>query len=415
MRQSLLFTKTRREDPSDEVSLNAKLLIRAGFIHKNLAGVYSYLPLGLRVIEKIKTIIRTEMNQMGGQEVELSALQNSDLWEKTNRWSDAEIDVWFKTKLHNQVELGLGLTHEEPLADLMTNHILSYRDLPKMVYQFQTKFRNELRAKSGIMRGREFLMKDLYSFHADEADFERFFGLMALAYERVFAQVGLADLTFKTFASGGSFSKYSFEYQTISPAGEDTIFVSADKKIAINEEVYTDEVLTDLGLNRNDLKEVKAIEVGNIFKLGTRFSEALNLNYLDASGKTKPVFMGSYGIGISRLMGTVVEALADDGGLVWPATLSPFAIHLVLLGDKPEVIKEAENLYKELLKLGVEVLFDDRPISAGEKLADADLFGLTRRVIVSDKTNQAGKLEIKYRASGEIIHLTSADFINSFK
>lgn len=402
MRQTALFTKTRREDPKDEVAKNARLLTRAGFVYKELAGVYSYLPLGLRVVEKINKIIREEMNALGGQEVLLSNLQDPEVWQKTDRWSDEAVDVWFKTKLKNDTELGLNFTNEEPITRLAKDHIQSYRDLPAYFYQIGRKFRNETRAKSGILRGREFLMKDLYSFHKDEADLNNFYEQVKAAYLRIFERVGLGHLTFTTFASGGSFSQFSHEFQTLCEAGEDIIYYNEEKKIAVNKEVYTDEALAEIGLTRADLTEGKAIEVGNIFKLGTRFSAPLDLYYLDEAGKKHEVVMGSYGIGPERVMGTVVEAMAKETGLVWPKEIAPFAVHLVRLSDEDELTRvEAEEIYNELIKRGVEVLFDNRQLSTGEKLADADLLGLPLRVIVSKRNREAGQLEVVNILTGE--------------
>jgi prolyl-tRNA synthetase len=403
MRQSTLFTKTRKEAPKDEVSKNAQLLIRAGYIHKEMAGVYSYLPLGLRTLNKVVQIIREEMNSIGGQEITMTALQDKSIWEKTNRWDDTVVDNWFKTKLKNDTEVGLGFTHEEPIARIMTNFVSSYRDLPFYAYQFQNKFRNETRAKSGIMRGREFLMKDLYSFSKDTDQHNEFYEKAKAAYSRVFERVGLGDRTYVTFASGGVFSKFSHEFQTESDAGEDLIYVDEAKGIAVNKEVLTDEVLKDLDLDRGSLVEKKSIEVGNIFSLGTKFSEPLDLTYLDEKGEQKPVVMGSYGIGPGRLMGTIVETLADEKGIVWPAAVAPFKIHLVLLAGKDGKAKEyAENLYSKLTEKGIEVLFDDRDARAGEKFADSDLIGIPYRVVVSDKTLESGKLEMKERKTGKV-------------
>src|SRR3989344_117475 len=321
MRQSQLFTKARREAPADEVAKNAQLLVRAGYIHKEMAGVYSYLPLGLRVLNNIVQIIREEMNAIGGQELILTALQDKELWSRTDRWDDDKVDNWFKTSFKNGGETGLAITHEEPLTRIMTEHISSYRDLPVYTYQFQTKFRNELRAKSGIIRGKEFLMKDLYSFHTDQEDLDAYYEKATDAYHRMFQRCGIGDTTFITFASGGTFSKYSHEFQTLCNAGEDTIYLSREKKVAINKEVLTDDALADLGLSRSELEEAKAVEAGNIFKLGTRFSEPLGLTYTDETGVKKPVVMGCYGIGPTRLMGIIVEVLADDKGLVWPESV----------------------------------------------------------------------------------------------
>lgn len=407
MRQTQLFTKTRKEAPADEVSKNAQLLIRAGYVHKEMAGVYAFLPLGLRTLNKIVQIIREEMNAIGGQEVTLTALQNPEVWNATGRFADDVVDVWFKTKLKNDTELGLGPTHEEPLTALMTEHINSYRDLPRYVYQFQTKFRNETRAKSGIMRGREFLMKDLYSFCVDEKQHNEFYEKTKQAYANVFNRVGIGAKTYLTFASGGSFSKYSHEFQTVCEAGEDTIFIDEVKKIALNEEVNNDEVLSSLGLEKEKLVQAKSIEVGNIFTLGTKFSDALNLEYVDETGEKKKVFMGSYGIGPSRLMGTIVELLSDDKGIVWPESVAPFKVHLVSVGGEKENVKQAaDDLYNKLTDKGVEVLYDDRDLRAGEKFADSDLLGMPWRVVVSEKTLAEGKFELKNRASG-VVEMTT--------
>jgi prolyl-tRNA synthetase len=400
MRQSQLFTKTRREAPSDEVSKNAQLLIRAGFVHKEMAGVYSFLPLGLRVLNKIIQIIREEMNAIGGQEMLMTTLQEPNAWKKTNRWSDEGIDIWFKTALKSGSELGLAPTHEEPLTAIMREHIASYRDLPKYAYQFQTKFRNELRAKSGILRSREFIMKDLYSFSRDEEEFKKFYEACAEAYLKIFERAGLGGKTYRTFASGGSFSKFSDEFQTICPAGEDTIYIHEGRKLGVNKEVYNDATLSELGLRKEDLREEKGIEVGNIFPLGVRFSDALGLNYKNEAGSSVPVVMGSYGIGPARLMGTVVEALSDDKGIVWPEAVAPFRVHLVQLGDDAEVQKEAEEMYRSLTAAGVEVLWDDRDARAGEKFADSDLIGIPLRIVVSQKSLSEGKFECVERHSG---------------
>ena len=403
MRQSSLFTKTRKDAPKDEVSKNAQLLIRAGFIHKEMAGVYSFLPLGLRVMNKIVNIIREEMNALESQEISMTALQDKSLWEKTGRWSDEVLDVWFKTNLKNKTELGLGTTHEEPITNIMKDYIRSYRDLPVYAYQFQTKFRNEVRAKSGIMRCREFLMKDLYSFCKDEKEHNIFYEKAKQAYHNIYSRLGLGDRTFITFSSGGSFSKYSHEFQTVTDAGEDSIFVDEKKRIGVNKEVLNDEVLKDLGLKREELVEKKAVEVGNIFSLGTKFSDALELNYVDEKGEKKPVIMGCYGIGPGRVMGTIAEVLSDEKGLVWPKAVAPFEIHLISLEDKNgKVKKSADELYEKMMKKGIEVLYDDRDMRAGEKFADSDLIGIPTRIVISEKTLESGSVEVKDRMTGKV-------------
>ncbi len=403
MKQTQLFTKTRREGPKDEVAKNAELLIRAGFINKEMAGVYSFLPLGLRTLNKIMNIIREEMNAIGGEEVLLTSLQERTNWEKTGRWSDEVVDNWFRTKLKNGTELGLAFTHEEPLTALMRDHVRSFRDLPRAVYQFQTKFRNEERAKSGIMRSREFIMKDLYSFNVDEASHQDFYDKAKKAYVRIFDRCGIGGETYVTFATGGSFSKYSHEFQAITEAGEDTIYVHEGKKIAVNKEVLNDEVLKDLGIQRSDLSEKKAVEVGNIFSLGTKFSDAIGLNFKDQSGSNKPVIMGSYGIGPARLMGTIAEIWSDEKGLVWPENVAPYAVHLVaLFNENGEVKKAADELYAKLISEKVEVLYDDRDCGAGEKFGDSDLIGIPVRYVISEKTLKENSIEIKDRKTGKV-------------
>ena len=306
------FVKTLREAPKDETAQNGILLTRAGYIHKEMAGIYDYLPLGLRVIENIKNIVRAELNQLGCEELLMSTLQNPAPWEKTNRFSEQEVDIWFKTELSSGGELGLAPTHEEPVVMMLKNYIKSYKDLPLSVYQFQTKFRNEKRAKSGILRGREFLMKDLYSFHTSKEDLDKFYDQIMAAYQRIYQKVGLGEVTLPTFASGGIFSKFSHEFQTLLPVGEDTIYYNQDKSIVLNEEVLQPDVLAELGVKESELTSATAAEVGNIFKLQVKYTAPLDLKYSDESNTPQPIYMGCYGIGISRLMGVIAEIFADD-------------------------------------------------------------------------------------------------------
>ncbi|HNU95345.1 MAG TPA: His/Gly/Thr/Pro-type tRNA ligase C-terminal domain-containing protein [Candidatus Paceibacterota bacterium] len=398
MKQSLLFTKTQRESPSDEVSLNAELLIKAGYVYKEMSGVYSFLPLGLRVLKKIEGIIREEMNRIGGTEMKTSIFQSKDVWDKTGRWDDSVVDIWFKTKLKNGGDLGLSFTNEEAYANILKQHINSYKDLPAYPYDFKEIFRNEARSKSGILRGREFFWKALYSFSKDEEEHNIFYEKAKEAYKNIFKRVGIGHLTYLTFASGGTFSKYSHEFQTLTGAGEDTIYLDENRGLAINKEIYDEEELKFLGLKKEDLIEKKSIEVGNIFSLGTKFTEPFNLIYKDKDGREKLVIMGSYGIGLGRLMGTVVEVLSDDKGIIWPESIAPFKIHLLSLGKDEKVLQEAENLYKELTQKGIEVLYDDREdVSAGEKFADSDLMGIPFRVIISNRTVTEGGYELKKR------------------
>jgi prolyl-tRNA synthetase len=396
MRMTNTFIKTLREAPKDETAKNGALLTRAGFVHKEIAGVYDYLPMGLRVLEKIKDIIREELNNLGCEEVLMSTLQNPEPWEKTKRFSDQEVDIWFKTELSAGGELGLAPTHEEPMIEMLKTYISSYKDLPLYVYQFQTKFRNELRAKSGIMRGREFLMKDLYSFHTSEEDLDKFYAEVEKAYTRIFERLGLGDCTYETFASGGIFAKYSHEYQTFLPVGEDTVYYNNDKTLVLNKEVFNDDVLAEFGAKREDFKEIKAAEVGNIFKLKFKYTEPLGLNFMDEKNTQQTVYMGCYGIGVSRLMGVIAEKYADEKGLVWPEAVAPYKYYLVGIGEKGGEI--AEELYR-----GNEghMIIDDRSVRPGEKFADAELIGIPYRIIVSDKTLANNTVEITERLTGK--------------
>ena len=391
MKQSQLFTKTRKETPKDEVSLNAKLLIRAGFIDKLMAGVYTFLPLGLRVMKKIEQIIREEMEKVGGVEVFMPTLQPKVNWEQTGRWDT--MDDLFKLEKSDDSELALGPTHEEVISPLVKRFISSHKDLPRYIFQFQNKFRNEKRAKSGILRGREFIMKDLYSFHSDQKDLDEYYDKQAKAYSTIFERVGLKEKTYFTYASGGSFSKYSHEFQTVTPAGEDIIYICPKCKVAINKEIIEDLKSKCPECGNKDLVEEKAIEVGNIFKLGTKYSEPFKLNYQDEEGQEKTVLMGCYGIGLSRLMGTIVEIFNDENGIIWPETVSPFKIHLISLGQN----EKAEKIYQELTEKGIEVLYDDRDLSAGEKFADSDLIGIPVRLVISKRSLDQGGIEFKLR------------------
>jgi len=415
MRQSQLFTKTRKEAPADEVAKNAKLLIRAGFVDKLQAGVYTYLPLGLRVLKKIENIIREEMNAAGGQEILMPSLQPKENWQTTGRWDT--MDDLYKVSDTSGRENALGPTHEEIVVPLVKQFVSSYRDLPFATYQFQNKFRMELRAKSGILRGREFMMKDMYSFHRDEADFTAYYEKMKGAYARVFERAGIGATTFLTFASGGSFSKYSHEYQTVTSAGEDTIYICDSCHVAVNKEIIEDQQNACPECGGKNLRTETSVEVGNIFDLKTRFSQPFNLTFKDEEGHEQPILMGCYGIGLGRVLGTVVEVLGDDKGLVWPDEISPFAVHLVELGggDDDSVHSEAESIYGELSGAGVEVLWDDRDIRAGEKFAESDLIGIPLRVVVSAKTLVSESFEVKNRRSAEVSMMSREELLGMFK
>lgn len=408
MKRTNLFTKTSRTAPADEVAKNAQLLIRAGYVYKVMAGVYAYTPLGLRVLENIKQIVREEMNTIQGQELIMSSLQKKETWEVTGRWDDEAVDVWFKSRLKDDTEVGFGWSHEEAIIEMMRQSIQSYKDLPQSVYQFQTKMRNELRAKSGIMRGREFVMKDMYSMHATQEDMDQYYEQVIAAYQRVFERFGLGDSTFVTFASGGAFTKFSHEFQTICDAGEDILYTNDDHSVGVNEEVL-DDATKELGVNKDDLKPVTTAEVGNIFKFGTEKSEKTNFYYTGEDGQRHLVYLASYGIGITRVMGVMVEKLADDKGLVWPENIAPFKVYLVSIGEQG--VNMADDLYMELQKADIEVLYDDRDARPGEKFGDAELMGMPYRVTASDRLAAEGRFELTVRATGETELLTAAELI----
>ena len=412
MKQSKLFTKTIKKAPKDEISLNAQYLIRGGFIDKLMAGVYTLLPLGFRVFKKIENIIREEMNAVGGQELFMPTLHPKENWEKTGRWDNLDVLFRFKT-YYSKLDMILGPTHEEVVTPLLKKFISSYNDLPIAVYHIQNKFRDEKRAKSGLLRGREFIMKDLYSFHRNQECLDEYYEKVKQAYNNIFNRCGIGDLTHVTYASGGTFSKYSHEFQTLCKSGEDLIHVCNNCNIAINNEILIDQNNECPECKSSDLRKEKSTEVGNIFKLGNKFSKLFDLSYTDENSKKHEVIMGCFGIGLQRLMGTIVEALNDDKGIIWPEAVAPFKIHLLnLMEDK----KEADGIYEEMIKNKIEVLYDDRDEkSAGEKFANADLIGIPYRVIVSNKTIKEDSVEIKKRNSDKPELVKINNIIDKFK
>ena len=392
MRFSNFPIKTLREAPKDEQALNAKLLIRASFIDKLASGIYSFLPLGLKVLKNIENIVIEEIEKINGIEILMPALHPKENWEQTGRWET--FDALYKIKTKNNSEYALGPTHEEIIVPLAKNLISSYRSLPLYLYQIQTKFRNEPRAKSGILRGREFLMKDLYSFHKDSDELEKYYDKVKIAYKNIFERLNLKTLL--TEASGGTFSKLSHEFQVLTKAGEDIIF-HCDCGFARNKEIIKD-VKRCPNCN-NKLKESSGVEVGNIFKLNTKYSDPFKLNFTNEKGEQKQVYMGCFGIGITRIMGTIVEVYNDEKGIIWPETVAPFKAHLIAFGN---IISHAEKVYNELKKQNIRVLYDDRKISIGEKLADSDLIGIPYRIIISEKTITQSKVELKKRGEDRV-------------
>lgn len=378
MKQTDLLVKTIKENPKGEKSINAQLLVRAGFVDKLGAGIYSYLPLGLRVLEKIKKIVREEINNIGGQEVLMPSLLPKENWEKTGRWKVPEM---YKIE---EEKIGLGWTHEEIVTPLVKKYISSDKDLPKYIYQIQSKFRNEPRAKSGLLRGRDFIMKDLYSFHNSQEDLDAFYEKVKEAYFKIYERCGIKDKTFYTLATGGEFSSnFSHEFQTITEAGEDIIYICKKCGASFNKEVFKNECTC----GNKDFEEKKSIEVGNIFKLGDRYSSVFDFK----DDNKKNIIMGCYGLGITRLMGAIVEVFNDERGIIWPKEISPFKVHLIALNV------DGKEIYDVLQKEGIEVLYDDRVKSAGEKLTDCDLIGNYLRIIVSEKTLKESSVEIKRR------------------
>lgn len=412
MRVSKLFTKTLKNSPADEVAKNAQLLIRAGYVYKEMAGVYAYLPLGLRVVEKIKQVVREEMNAIDSNELTMTGLQRKEVWEKTGRWDDKTVDVWFKTALQDGTVLGLGWSHEEPIVEMMKHYVSSYKDLPVSLYQFQTKMRNELRAKSGIMRGREFVMKDMYSFHSTKEDLDDYYNRSIEAYKRAYARLGLGDDTYVTFASGGAFTKFSHEFQTICDAGEDVIYLHREKNIAVNEEVI-DDAVKELDISRDELEKVKTAEVGNIFNFGSQKTDEMGLYYTDSEGKRQSLYVGSYGIGITRVMGVIAEKMSDSKGLIWPDNIAPYKVYLVSIGENGN--KKADEIYKRLTEEGIEVLYDDREERPGAKFADSELLGIPYRLTISDRSVENGQCEFTARKSGETLLIALDDVFTTLE
>ncbi len=407
MKFSQLFTKTLREAPADEEAINAKLLIRGGFVYKNSAGIYSFLPLGWRVLTKVANIIREEMNAIGGQELFMPALVEKKYMEPTGRW---DLDVGFyvnssrskasgsSRSLASGEDFVLGWSHEEVLTAIASKFISSYKDLPFSAYQIQTKFRHEARAKSGLLRGREFMMKDLYSFHANEQDLNKHYEEAAKAYYKIFERCGLKAIY--TLAAGGVFTdKFTHEFQVVADVGEDTIYLCEKCEYAENKEVTKLKDGDNCPKCEGKVKEKKSIEVGNIFDQGTKYSEALGLYYTDESGNKKPVVMGAYGIGLGRVMATAIEVHHDDRGIIWPENIAPFKVCLIALDGKN---KETDRVYSDLTKHNIEVLYDDREDKTpGEKFADADLIGCPIRLVISNKTLAQDSIELKYRNEKE--------------
>ncbi len=400
MRYSQSFTNTRRGEPKDETAVNARLLWRGGFVDKLMAGSYTFLPLGWRVYQKIEQIVREEMNALGSQEILMPLLHPKDVWNETGRWSDPNVkEIMYQFKSADGKEYGLSFTHEEIFLDVVRKNSLSYKNLPIGLYHFSTKFRNERRAKSGLLRGREFIMKDLYSLHATEKDLDDFYGQVKDAYLRIFDRVDLKSVKVVE-ASGGVFtSGHTHEFQLLSPVGEDTIYCCTKCNWARNKEIYVHKIGAKCPACAGAVEESNSIEIGNIFRFGTVYSEKMGITFKDAAGQDQPPYLGSYGLGLSRLVGALAEVFHDEAGIIWPQNVAPFLIHLASLGDTKS---EAEKLYQSLVKKTFDVLWDDRDESAGVKLADADLIGAPYRLVLSEKTLAKESVEVKARNSDKV-------------
>jgi len=403
MKFSRLFTKTLKESPKDEQSINAQLLIRAGFIRKLMAGVYTFLPLGFKTIKKIENIVSEEMTKIGSQEILMPALQPKELWQKTGRWEKGIGRAMYKAGDEKGREVGFGPTHEEVITHLASEFIKSYEDLPCFIHQIQTKFRKEPRPRFGLLRGREFLMKDLYSFHASNEDLDEYYQKAIKAYFKIFKRCGLEPIL--TEASGGEFSKeYSHEFQVLAKGGEDTIIFCKNKDFAQNVEICEKKQEDRCHKCGAKLVLENSIEVGNIFKLGTKYSQPLNCYFTAKSGEKKAVIMGCYGFGLSRAMGAIVEIHYDKNGILWPKEVAPFDLHLIeIRAESSRVKKATEKVYQTLQKAGFELLYDDRAQkTAGEKFADADLIGIPLRIVISRKTLAKDSVEIKKRSEEKV-------------
>lgn len=410
MKQSELFTKTLRQPPKDEETINAQLLVRAGFVNKLMAGVYSYLPLGLLVLKKISQIVKEEMDAIGGQEILMPSLHPAEPWKKTGAWD--KVDVLFKLKSRTGKDYALGQSEEEVVTPLVMKNVQTYKDLPVSVYQIGWKYRDELRSKSGLLRGREFFMKDMYSFHEDQKDFERYYEIVKKAYLKILERVGLVAKV--TEASGGGFSeKISYEFMVLTDAGEDKILYCDVCEFCVNEQIAKNKAGDKCPkCGKGGLNAATASEVGNVFDLGQKYGKDFGLTFKDKDNNKRHPVMGCYGLGISRLMGVLVEKFHDDKGIIWPKSVSPFDFHLINIAKDPT---KADKIYESLQSEELAVLYDQRQVSAGEKFADSDLIGIPVRILVSDKTLMEDSVEIKERGSSRSQLIAIKDIIKKLK
>ena len=404
---SKMIGRPIKEAPREADTINHKLLVQGGFVRQLMAGAYTYLPLGLRVLDKISDIVREEMDGIDGEEILMPMLHPASIWKKSGGWDN--VDVLFKIKSRTGKDYALGQSQEEVVTPLMQEFVNSYKDLPAAVYHIQWKFRDELRSKSGILRGREFLMKDMYSWHENQDDFEDFYEKVKQAYLTAYGRLGLTAKT--TEASGGSFSqKISYEFMVLTDAGEDDILYCLSCEFCVNTEIAkVKKNETCPKCKEGKLEMGRASEVGNVFDLGEKYVKDFGLTYTDKEGQKRYPIMGCYGFGISRTMGVIVEKCNDERGIVWPESIAPFKVNLIGLGD--EGIKKAEQIYKKLEEIGIEVLFDDREESAGVKFADCDLIGCPVRVVISKKSLAEGGVEVKRRNESQVKVMSLEDLL----
>ena len=401
---SKIFIPTLKDSPQDAEVISHQLMLRAGMIRKVSAGIYTWLPLGLKVLRKIENIVREEMDQSGAQEVLMPMVHPKELWEETKRWEKMGPEL-LRFKDRHDRDFCLGPTHEEVITDLVRNNVKSYKELPLNIYQIQTKFRDEIRPRYGVMRGREFLMKDAYSFNIDEESLEETYLLMRNTYKKILERIGLEYKIVKA-DSGAIGGDASEEFHVLAENGEDTIAISDASEFAINTELLLNdgEDISSLkgkpSPDGNGVIEIKkGIEVGHIFQLGKVYTELMKVDVLNQEGRAIDLFMGCYGIGVSRLVAASIEQNHDDKGIKWPESIAPYEVNIIAIGysKEPKVAEAADKLSDELKSMGYEVLVDDRKDGYGTKMKDAELIGIPVNIIIGNKFIESGEVELKHR------------------
>ena len=415
---SKVFIPTLKDSPQDAEVISHQLMLRAGMIRKVSSGIYTWLPLGLKVLRKIENIVREEMDQSGAQEVLMPMVHPKELWEETKRWEKMGPEL-LRFKDRHDRDFCLGPTHEEVITDLVRNNVKSYKELPLNIYQIQTKFRDEIRPRYGVMRGREFLMKDSYSFNIDEVSLQETYLLMRNTYKKILERIGLEYKIVKA-DSGAIGGDASEEFHVLAENGEDTIAISDASEFAINTELLLNEGEDISSLegkpspDGNGVIEIKkGIEVGHIFQLGKIYTELMKVNVLNQEGRAVDLFMGCYGIGVSRLVAAAIEQNNDDKGILWPESIAPYEVNIVAIGytKEPKIAEAANSLSEQLQAMGYEVIVDDRKDGYGTKMKDAELIGIPINVIIGNKFIESGEVEIKHRngqsSTNNITEITS--------